>query len=194
MPWRWMRWRRLKRQWKGRARTRACARARARRLTGSTQHVGQDWGDDGAVREDRELKTATRDVPAPPALVRALRWHIAAFGHAPDGRLFVAQGWRAGPVSLETYTRVWRQARKAAFTPAQQRSPLARRPYDFRHAAVSLWLNAGVQAPRVAEWAGHSVAVLLKVYAKCIEGQDDDARRRIEDALSARDDDENPEG
>jgi len=35
----------------------------------------------------------------------------------------------------------------------------------------------------VAEWAGHSVAVLLKVYAKCIDGQDQIAKRRIEKAL-----------
>jgi integrase len=157
------------------------------RLTGSTQHVGQDWGEDGAVREDRELKhrakTATRDVPAPPTLVRALRWHIAEFGLESDGRLFVAQGWRPGAVSLGTYTRVWRQTRAAAFTPAQQRSPLAKVPYHLRHAAVSLWLNAGVPATQVAEWAGHSVHVLLKVYAKCIDGQDEVARRRIEDAL-----------
>ncbi|HET8683331.1 MAG TPA: hypothetical protein VFM54_15900 [Micromonosporaceae bacterium] len=161
---------------------------------GSTQHVGQDWGDDGVVREDRELKhrakAATRDVPAPPPLVRALRWHVAAGWHGSDGRLFVAKGWRTGPVSLETYTRVWRQARKAALTPVQQRSPLARRPYDLRHAAVSLWLNAGVPAPQVAEWAGHSVAVLLKVYAKCIDGQDQAAKKRIETALAAATEDE----
>lgn len=62
-------------------------------------------------------------------------------------------------------------------------SPLARRPYDLRHAAVSTWLNADVAAPRVAELAGHSVHVLLKVYAKCIDGDDEAARRRIEVAL-----------
>jgi integrase len=162
------------------------------RLTGSTQHVGEGWGDDSsAVREDRELKhrakTATRIVPAPPMLVRALRWHIAAHGHAPDGRLFVTRGYGNGPVSKETYSRTWRHARRAAFTPAQQRSPLARRPYDLRHAAVSLWLNAGVPATQVAEWAGHSVNVLLKVYAKCIEGQDEAARRRIAEALGEPD-------
>jgi integrase len=158
------------------------------RLSGSTQHVGEGWGDDTtAVREDRELKhrakTAMRPVPVPPPLVRALRWHLAAHGHAPDGRLFVTQGYGHGPVSKETYSRVWRRARLDALTPAQQRSPLAKRSYDLRHAAVSLWLNAGVPATQVAEWAGHSVHVLLKVYAKCIEGQDDAARRRIADAL-----------
>jgi hypothetical protein len=40
-----------------------------------------------------------------------------------------------------------------------------------------------VLAGQVAERAGHSVAVLLKVYAKCLEGQDQAVRRRIEDAL-----------
>lgn len=48
---------------------------------------------------------------------------------------------------------------------------------------MSTWLNAGVPAPQVAEWAGHSVHVLLKVYAKCIDGQEEAARRRIENAL-----------
>jgi hypothetical protein len=37
--------------------------------------------------------------------------------------------------------------------------------------------------PPVAERARHSVHVLLQVYAKCIEGQDEAARRRIEQAF-----------
>jgi hypothetical protein len=40
-----------------------------------------------------------------------------------------------------------------------------------------------VPAIQVAEWAGHSVTVLLKVYAKCIEGLDEAARRRLAEAL-----------
>ncbi|OJF10052.1 tyrosine-type recombinase/integrase [Couchioplanes caeruleus] len=160
------------------------------RLTGSTQHAGLDWGDDpGVILEDRELKhrakTATRPVPAPPILVRALRWHVACYGTAPDGRLFSSSTYGRRPISKWAYAYAWRHARRATFTEAQQRSPLAARPYDLRHAAVSLWLNAGVPATQVAEWAGHSVNVLLKVYAKCIEGQDEAARRRIEHALGA---------
>jgi hypothetical protein len=31
--------------------------------------------------------------------------------------------------------------------------------------------------------AGHSVAILLKIYAKCLDGQDAIAERRIEEAL-----------
>ena len=36
---------------------------------------------------------------------------------------------------------------------------------------------------QVAEWAGHSLAVLLQIYAKCIAGQEDAARRRVALAL-----------
>ena len=55
---------------------------------------------------------------------------------------------------------------------------------DVAKQAVSLWLTAGVPATQVAEWAGHSVHVLMRVYAKCINGQDEAARRRIEAALT----------
>ena len=75
------------------------------------------------------------------------------------------------------------KARYTALTPGEYASPLAKRVYDLRHACVSTWLNGGVPPAQVAELAGHSVAVLLKVYAKCIDGQDQIAKRRIEDAL-----------
>ncbi|RAO57731.1 hypothetical protein LUPAC06_02953 [Micromonospora saelicesensis] len=42
-------------------------------------------------------------------------------------------------------------------------SALVRRPYDLRHAAASLWLNAGVPPTEVARRLGHGVAVLLRV-------------------------------
>jgi hypothetical protein len=44
-------------------------------------------------------------------------------------------------------------------------------------------LNAGVPTTQVVEWAGHSVEVLLRIYAKCIVGQDETAKRRIAEAL-----------
>lgn len=53
-----------------------------------------------------------------------------------------------------------------------------------QHRAVSTWLNAGVPETQVAERAGHSVNVLLRVYAKCVYGQEDLAPQRIEGALS----------
>ena len=82
-----------------------------------------------------------------------------------------------------TYHRVWRKARQAALTAEEYASPLARRPYDLRHAAVLTWLNAGVPATQVAEWAGQSVAVMLQIYAKCLSGQEERARKPIEARL-----------
>jgi hypothetical protein len=41
-----------------------------------------------------------------------------------------------------------------------------------RHAAVSTWLNVGVGPTGVAAWAGHSVGVLHRVYAKCVAGKE----------------------
>jgi hypothetical protein len=49
---------------------------------------------------------------------------------------------------------------------------------------VSLWLNAGVAAPEVAKRAGHSVDVLLRVYANCIDGDEEVANLRISGVLA----------
>jgi hypothetical protein len=35
------------------------------------------------------------------------------------------------------------------------------------------WLNGGVYPTQVAEWAGHGVDVLLRIYAKCNAGQNE---------------------
>ncbi|HEV2342694.1 MAG TPA: hypothetical protein VGS97_01255 [Actinocrinis sp.] len=78
---------------------------------------------------------------------------------------------------------MWKKAREAVLTPAQVASPLGKRPYDLRHACLSTWLNAGVHAPLVAEWAGHTVEMLLSTYAKCIHDQEAAARARIGEAL-----------
>ena len=79
--------------------------------------------------------------------------------------------------------RVWDRARSQVFNEVPYASVLAKRPYDPRHAAVSLWFNAGVPATPVAEWAGHSVKVLLRVYASCVVGRDEAARQRVDAAL-----------
>ena len=143
------------------------------------------WTDHGTARQERGLKhrpaTETRTVPIPPNLVRLLRAHIRRYGTTPDGRVF--QTARGGILQDSAYTAVWAETREAALTPAQCRSPLGRRPYDLRHAGVSLWLNAGVPATEVARRAGHGVAVLLKVYAHCVDGQADAANKRITSAL-----------
>jgi integrase len=154
-------------------------------LAASAARAGKDWTDDGTARQARGLKHRaqheTRSVPIPAVLAQMLRAHLKRYGTAPDGRIFRTA--RGGLIQDSAYSAVWADARTAALTPAQHTSPLARRPYDLRHAGVSLALNAGVPATEVARRAGHSVAVLLKIYAHCIDGQADAANKRIADAL-----------
>lgn len=152
----------------------------------SLPSVGAAWSDSGTRRETRPLKHRaegeTRSAPCPPELTRLLHEHLERYGTDAAGRLF--RGVRGGrPLEESTYHRVWRKARKAALSAAEFSSSLARRPYDLRHAAVSTWLNAGVPSTQVAEWAGHGVGVLHQIYAKCIVGQDELARGRIDASL-----------
>ena len=162
-------------------------------LSGSTVALGKDWNGTESIYDDRALKhrakTSTRPVPIPPALVKLLDQHIEECKVPQDSRIFMIRtGANPGrPVSSSTYTRVWRLAREDVFGKDNaETNPLAKVPYQLRHAAVSLWLNAGVPATQVAEWAGHSLHVLLKVYAKCIDGEEDAARQRIEAALTLK--------
>lgn len=147
--------------------------------------VGKQWTDSGETHDDRGLKNRpveeVRLVPIPPHLVAILRQHLDMFGTAEDGRLFTNE--RGGVVGSSTYYRVWQDARGLALPPAVVASPLAARPYDLRHSALSTWLNAGVDATEVAERAGNSVEVLLSRYAKCLDGRQEVANRRIEDLL-----------
>jgi integrase len=154
-------------------------------LAVSAARAGREWTDDGNARQARGLKHRaqheTRSIPIPPVLVQMLRNHLKKYGTGPGGRIF--QTARGGIIQDSAYSAVWQDARQAALTPAQHASPLAGRPYDLRHAGVSLALNAGVPATEVARRAGHSVAVLLNIYAHCIDGQADAANKRIGDAL-----------
>jgi hypothetical protein len=116
-----------------------------------------------------------------------LRAHLAEYDTTPDGRLFRGEG---GDLLSDTVcTRTWEKARHAALTPAQAASPLAERPYDLRHARLSTWLNAGVAPAQVADWAGNSVPVLLRVYAKCLTDSEQTALRRLEEAEAKPDKD-----
>jgi integrase len=151
----------------------------------ATPHAGKAWTDSGAARDRRQLKHREvgegRHAPCPPELAKMLWEHIERFGTDDDGHLF--RGERGGEVPLITWNRVWNAARAAAFTPEVVASPLARTPYDLRHAAVSTWLNGGVKPTQVAEWAGHSLQVMYEVYAKCLDGEAELSRRQVEAAL-----------
>src|ERR1035437_2643568 len=134
-------------------------------LTAACPRTGTAWTSTGKPHEARCLKHrpdgAIRVVPIPAVLVGILRQHLLHFGTGPDGRLF--RGTRGGILSESVYGRVWHAARQAALSPALA-TALARRPYDLRHAALSLWLNASGAPAEVAARAGNSTRVLHDTY------------------------------
>jgi integrase len=149
-------------------------------LAASASRAGRSWTDHGTARQERGLKHCaaheTCTIPVPPRPRPAAPRPHQAVQHDPGRRVF--QTARGGIIQDSAYSAVWAEA----LAPAQRRSPLGRRPYDLRHAAVSLWLNS-----EVARRAGHGVAVLLKIYAHCIDGQADAANQRIAEALGTQD-------
>jgi integrase len=155
------------------------------RLAAATPRTAAAWTSDGTSYEQRGLKHrpegTIRLVPAPPVLVAMFRAHHAAYGTAPDGRLF--RGTRGGPLSGSLYGRAWQSARALALDPELAAGGLARRPYDLRHAALALWLNAGGDPAQIAARAGNSVAVLLTVYSHCIHGRGDLLNQQISRVL-----------
>lgn len=157
-------------------------------LDGARPEVAGAWTNSGEASEEGPLKhrqdSIGRTVPCPPVLTELLHHHLTRFGTARDGRLF--RGARdGGRIGSTIYGRVWAAARQRVFTADVLAGPLGKRPYDLRHACVSTWLSGGVEPTRVAKWAGHSVAVLLKVYAKCLDGGEAAARERAERALGS---------
>jgi len=149
-------------------------------------YAGREWTDSGDARDRRQLKQRARGevrtVPCPPELTALLHWHVGEFGTAPDGRLFAGER-NHGELPKLTIVRAWQRARREVFTPEVAATTLAATPYDLRHACVSTWLNGGVPPAQVAEWAGHSVEILHKIYAKCLDGGEQLWHQRIQAAL-----------
>jgi len=141
-------------------------------LTAACPRTGTAWTSTGTPFEPRGLKHrpdgTIRIVPIPAVLAGMLRQHLAGSGTAADGRLF--RGARGGVLSESVYGRAWHAARQAALGPGLAATALARRPYDLRHAALSLWLNATGAPVEIAARAGTSTRVLHDVYVHCISG------------------------
>lgn len=162
-------------------------------LTAATSRLDGSRAAPTSVRRNRAVLLNALDYAVELKLldenpVKGIKWRAPKIAHEVDRRVVVnpAQARarvQGRPLATITYRRAWDRGRDAALTGAEYRSPLARRPYDLRHACLSTWLTGGVAATQVAEWAGHSAEMLLRVYAKYLDGQDEIAKRRIAAAL-----------
>lgn len=117
-------------------------------------HAGRDWTDSGNNRDVCQLKQRAkgevRTVPCPSELTALLHAHLEELGTTPAGRIFIGER-NLGELPKLTIIRAWQRARAQVFTEDVAATPLARTPYDLRHAAVSTWLGGRVPPTLVAE-------------------------------------------
>jgi integrase len=130
-----------------------------------------DWDEPG------DPKTGDRTVPIPPELVELLRSWIEEHELAAGKLLFRTRNDRRPTQSN------WGRALKRSCANVG-RPPM--RVYDCRHACATSWLQAGVPLGETARWLGHSVETLVRVYVGALEGDDTQARQRIDTAFAGR--------
>ena len=153
------------------------------RLRGAVTAPGTRYTADGGVVEAKGLKQrapgATRDVPLAPALVAELCAHLDRFTPV-DGHVFSNAAGR--PITPTNYGPVWIRARTQLWP---ERHPLASATvYDLRHGAATMMLRAGVPPAEVARRLGHSVDVLMRVYAGVFDDERERSNELIDLALS----------
>ena len=149
---------------------------------GAITAPGRLYTTEGTAVEAKGLKHrpvgTVREVPLSPRLVPLLREHLAMF-EPVNGRIFSNAAGR--PVTAANYYPVWTRTR-AALWPAGH--PLAGTTvYDLRHAAATMMLRAGVPPAEVALRLGHSVDVLMRVYAGVFDDERDRSNQLIDEAL-----------
>ena len=156
-------------------------------LRGAVTSPGARYTDDGAVVQAKGLKQravgATREVPLPPVLVRRFRDHLRRF-ESVEGRVF-ANG-RGLPVTATNYGRVWSRARATRWPKGHLLA--AATVYDLRHTAATMMLRAGVPPAEVARRLGHSVDVLMRVYAGVFDDERERSNKLIDRALRGQPD------
>lgn len=138
--------------------------------------------DDGAIKATKTQRVRSARLLAP---VRAdlAAWRLASGRPDDDALVFPKRGggaWR---------THDWRNWSRVHFQPTARALGLdIRRPYDLRHAAVSLALHEGRSVVEVASWLGHSPAMTYNTYAHVVEELRDSPRIDAEEAIrQARD-------
>jgi integrase len=120
--------------------------------------LAASWSDmmSGKLVVDAAKTGRTRVVPLLPVVGRELaELHLSAGRPAPAAPVISTD---AGDRWSDSRFRSFRRHRWSKIAPGM-------RPYDLRHAYVSLMIQAGHTVVEVAKWAGHSPAVCLGTYA-----------------------------
>lgn len=151
------------------------------RLRAATPAPGTRYTDDGGTRQTKALKhradKAVRSVPLAPPLVKLLRVHLRRW---PSVELVFTNG--AGrSVTPENYGKVWNRIKPTVWPEGHIANCAV--PYDLRHLAATVMLRAGVPLAEIARRLGHSIDVLLRVYAGVFEDDEIRSNEAIEAEL-----------
>ncbi|MCF3960230.1 tyrosine-type recombinase/integrase [Streptomyces fuscigenes] len=103
-----------------------------------------------------------RRVPVSPDIVGVLRRWIDEANLEAEDLLFPAD--LGGPLASSEYKRAWRQARHAVLSPDEVQAGLGEQVSSLRDSCLDRWLEAGVPAWAVAEWAGVSASWIALRY------------------------------
>ena len=151
-------------------------------LRGASPAPGRRYTGTGSTRQTKSLKhraeNAVRSVPLPPPLVELLREHLHRWPPA-DGLVFINAAGRS--VTAENYGKVWNRVKPIVWPPGHLAANAV--PYDLRHTAATVMLRAGVPLAEVARRLGHSIEVLLRVYAGVFEDEEERSNAAIEHEL-----------
>jgi integrase len=154
---------------------------------------GEQWDDGG--QKWREADEPAREVPIPPLLVAELRAHRDTFGLGPGGRFFVNS--RGNPLTPNNTGKVWREVREELYPtrvddagtplPRRYQDPLHRtEPYDLRHTNASMLLDAGMKPKEVARRLGHSLTVLMEIYAGLFADDEEEGNAKVDVYMEQR--------
>jgi integrase len=129
--------------------------------TVTVRHTVTELTGQGLVLSRPKTQAARRTVPLPRHVVDALRTHREA--HSSEWVFTTGSGAQLNP----------RGFNRRSFATALSKAELKCRVHDLRHTAISLWIRAGVDLPRVKKWAGHTdAAFTLNTYAKFFPSDD----------------------
>jgi len=167
-------------------------------LVGDALSVVQTVAQDGHGVYVGTPKTASsrRRVTLPPFAVAALRTHRAS---QDEQRLAAGESWRSGdfvfaavgggPWAPSNFARSFRAllAKTASEADDGTKIPaLACRFHDLRHTHASQLLRLGVHAKVVSERLGHAnIGITMNLYAHVMEGLQEDAAQRWDEAMSS---------
>lgn len=148
------------------------------RLRGALTSPGTRYSGDGKSSQAKALKhrgiADIREVPLAPRLVNMLQCHLTDYPSSP--LIFVNNA--GNPVLAHNYGKVWKRHRAMLWpTPHPLSTAVA---YDLRHSAASTMLAAGVNPAEVARRLGHSVDMLMRVYAGVFHDERDRANEKLD--------------